>query len=389
MLRLHPSSIVPTHEEINRVLDKPCPPASQRSSSFTSYLSWDHVITVRRQRRKGKQRASTILDHDILSHFQALSINQDEDHGYNGGTEEDVGDAGDEGDEGSITPSPVIDGSPRALRASDTQVVDQLSSDNFSTATPEHEAASSSHNSTQLSLSHIDGAFSLDDFDTPNWVIYEDPETLSENDEANDVDYLADIEQDLSGASDYQGEEGVEDVDIPEHLPLRPLVARHLDGAAEIEPFDSEIVDEELRYPYSPGPVQSGSPHLSLPLPSSLRLQSRLSGTLEGPTRLEAYQQPNEPTGVHDNHHNVGSGSQSRWLSAGVRRSLRHGLDRDGNWEIFRRRRRISGDGMNTASVEDFSDDSLSGIQLPPDTVAVLEERRYRRQMEAARRTIR
>ncbi|KAF8543104.1 hypothetical protein BDD12DRAFT_875135 [Trichophaea hybrida] len=368
MLRLHPSSIVPTHEEINRVLDKPCPPASQRSSSFTSYLSWDHVITVRRQRRKGKQRASAILDHDILSHFQALSINQDEDHGYNGGTEEDVGDAGDEGDEGSITSSSVIDGSPRALRASDIQVVDQLNGDNFSTATPEHEAASSSHNSAQLSLSHIDGAFSLDDFDTPNWVIYEDPETLSENDEANDADYLADIEQDFSGASDYQGEEGVEDVDIPEHLPLRPLVARHLDGAAEIEPFDSEIIDEELRYPYSPEPVQSGSPHLSLPLPSSLRLQSRLSGTLEGPIRLEPYQQPNQPTGVT--------------------RPLRHGLDWDGNWESFRRRR-ISGDGMNNTSVDDFSDDSLSVVQLPPDTVAVLEERRHRRQMEAARRTIR
>lgn len=326
-----------------------------------------------------------------MPHFQALSINQDEDHGYNGGTEEDPGDPG---DEGSITPNSVIDDSPRTLHASDTQVMDQeMGSNNFSTATPEQEAASSSHNNAQLPLSHIDGEFSLDDFNTPNWVIYEDPETLSDNDEANDVDYLADIEQDFSGASDYQGEEGVEDVDIPEHLPLRPLVARHLDGAAEIEPFDSEIIDEDLQYPYNPGPAQRGSPYLSLPLPSSLRLQSRLSSTLEGLTRLEAFQQPNEPAGIHDNHHNVGSGSQRPWISAGIIRSLQHGivprLDQEDNRESFRRRHRITGDGMNNTSVEELSDDSLSGVQLLPDTIAVLEERRYWRQMEAARRTIR
>jgi hypothetical protein len=44
---------------------------------------------------------------------------------------------------------------------------------------------------------------------------------------------------------------------------------------------------------------------------------------------------------------------------------------------------------MNNTSVEELSDDSLSGVQLLPDTIAVLEERRYWRQMEAARRTIR
>ena len=527
MLRLQPSAIVLSSEDIDKVLETSFAAAaagamaSQRSEG--SYHSWDHILTIRRQRRKGKQRASIgHLDRDVLANFHTLSLGRDgeggDDDGGGGsggdggggggdggdgdgndadhGADEEAAEAGDErsttsgGSAAEARAAPRVafsTGSSRhAVHRSGVRSINRVTSHDSpaapslrlqdaaapssgnggSNGSKNSNSNSSSQSSVRVEPSHTDS------FDPPNWTIYEDSLGFPDEHEdySNDMDYLADIEQDDSGGdgsvSEYPevGDEGGEEEDSVEvgggggggvrisaeqrqqqqHLPLRTLVARHLDGAAEIEPFASasEVVDDaELQYQYYLAPIpQQGSQHLPLPLAGPHRRGLAGPAEEEGGARLEVYQQPSgESAGVFDddhhnhhhhhhhhhyNHHNhspnhhshglnhhhhhhrrhrhrlhhrqeqssFSTGSQDPWYSAGIVRPPRHGvvagLDQEDDWESFRRRYRISEDWLNSAAGGD-SDESSSGVQLLSDTIADIEERRHRRQEEAARRTLR
>jgi hypothetical protein len=385
MLRLRPSAIVLTHDEIDRVLQKPYLPANEAEQSTQpasyGYAPWDHVITVRRQRsrRKGKQRASIIQDDELLSNFQSLTIHQDKDHGYNGGTEEEnMDDAGSR----SGTPASIVSGNPLQQHMDSTM------------EPPEQDVISSNPGTIRRTPSNIDGTFSLnvDDFDIQNFMNgYEDQDFL-DSDEAEDIEYLADIEQEFSGGSDdyddvarnNNGDTG----QAPSHLPLRQLVARHLDGATEIEPLhDSEsgTVDVDLHHPMNGG--QQNSSDLALPLPNSIRIQRRTSRTIDGlASHFAIYTEPAaQEIAQAPGYWNDMSGDLSHSLMYSPR------LAQEDTWESFRRRQIVTGEWAigNSAFSEDLSDDSLSGMQPPADTTALLEERKRRRQTEAARRIIR
>jgi hypothetical protein len=151
-----------------------------------SSLPWDHNITVRRQKQKGKQKHVTTPTADNqepgANQIQSLDMmNMEEDvDGYYGGTEEDLL----EGEEDSNASASIVDGDFLP------GVMDTFSGDFSGQATAassfpsEPEMSSSRHVNNWVS-STIDGTFD----EGSQWEVYTDRSSA-------DINYLADVEQD-------------------------------------------------------------------------------------------------------------------------------------------------------------------------------------------------
>lgn len=389
MLRLRPSSILMTNEDIHKALEVPYSEHSDLESPHTSPLPWDHCITIRRQRNKGKQKAPLNPEeeaHGILFGPQPPDLSQEEacsayteidDDEYVGDAELELDDE-EEMDEGSATAGSVADDASSIIRAFNTLAFEEKPSGNTDAVGPGILSPSADYETAPVrpTLSRVDGPFSIDYFDSSDWSVYEDPGNLSGQEDGNnddhDPNYLADVEQDTDA-------EGLDLPPLqPAHLPLRQIVARHLDGAAELEVLTDDDIDEDSEF-HDPA-LSSQHQHPPLPIPSSLRLLSRIQDTLRGTPRLDEYELPSEATLRR---------RQPSWYSP-TQNNAAGGATQEDSPTTYWRRIRVSSGWMNQAFTDDyFSDDSFSGMQLLPDTLAELELRKRRRQMEAAKRTIR
>ncbi|KAI5858748.1 hypothetical protein BZA05DRAFT_382331 [Tricharina praecox] len=263
---------------------------------------------------------------------------------------------------------------------------------------PESEDPTLSSEPSMISSSGVDRAFSADDFNASNWAVYgddlpddyrdADTDEIDEEDEEDDDvyndEYLADGEPDFnnSEASDPSGQ-GDYPPNPPPNLPLRPLVARHIpvDGTSETE-VGIDIVNEDPEYTaFNPGPALHDS---TIPLPNSSRFHPRLLDTMNSPSssRMAILNDRDVVAATlgHIDHRYVG---MNRYLGrSAVSLSQDDAMD-----SSYRRWSSATAPAGN--DIDDSSDDSFSGFQLPADTIAELEERKRRRQAEAAKRTIR
>lgn len=224
MLRLRPSSIVLTHEEVKKALETALPAVGSPSSPDS--LAWDHNITNRRQTQKGKQREERSPVEQALAHqLQTLNLHPDDD-GYNAGAEEDV--LGDESttaesdieDElptpGAVTP--ISEGFPHS-RDGPAELHGQLPL----------VGRRSVRSRNWMPSSLIDGASSRDDAGEPGWEVHDD--NYDRLIVLYDSDYQADGETEAWNLDD------TEDLSPPESEdPYRHLRPRNLDGASDTEP---------------------------------------------------------------------------------------------------------------------------------------------------------
>jgi hypothetical protein len=412
MLRLHPSSILLTQEETSKVLENPLP-TSQSTVSFTSSLPWDHCVTYRRDRQKGKQKAATGNPPDILLSFQDLSLGRNDEDVHLAGNDvngysDSKTDSVDGNDEGGFSEAQREDSKEPGMTVAGHDIFlgggDITSGLQNSPTPPPALSGGTFRPSTDEDFRFV-----------TSWAVYEDSNSVSEIGikDANESNYLADAEQEFSEA-----EQEYADVEPPEpNLPLRPLVSRHLDGAVEIDSADQQSVssidtDEESLHPLATV-TASDSLRLSLPLPlpDSARLLSRIPGT--SPTSA-GEDSRNDPSHLPSPVWQVRMGtsrSVSPWFASVIARNLEPGVaisaddlgsgsrppsrrhdDNNEDQSLLRRAMRDTRtptDFGNTAFIDDGSDDSMSGIQVPSGTLWELEARRKKRQVEAAKRTIR
>jgi len=366
------------------------PNSTSASTSFTNSHPWDHLITVRRQRRKGKQKVSE-MDQDILVEFRSLHIDGDVEEGGEGETDTSVG------------------GGPSSLDTSADAHLEPLGAHVLigegvrgRIGAPTESGNLVPSSGPMISPSGIDKAFSMEEFNPSNWVAYgnnlpgedEDDGTDEDEDEDEDEDneddseevyldeYLGDIEQDFNSEASDPVDQG----DYPSNIPLQPLIARHIpvDGASETE-LVTDIVDEDPQYAaFNPGP---DSRDRTIPLPNSARFHPSLLDVIS-PSSPSRWSIPADSDMVstafgHLGHRHIG---MQRYLR---RNTVSLGQD-DGVDSSHRGRSSAAANAAAAGNdLGDFSDDSFSGFQLPADAVAELEERKQRRQAEAAKRTVR
>ncbi|KAI5797721.1 hypothetical protein EDC01DRAFT_744118 [Geopyxis carbonaria] len=407
MLRLHPSTIVLTHDEVNKVLTKTYP-AYSASPDSSGAMPWDHNITLRRQRRKGKQRAESTTevrldldDQTLLANFQGLSPGDDRDNGYNGGIEEDLIDL------------------ESLLNTADASIDNAVNDGgNSETQPPEDEDSDSSilvQDREGEEVIRRVNQWKARNYRVPNnseelgWRIYQegDLENSSEND-SDGTEYQADEELDLS---ELQGTLNYPRV-------RRTTRARQMDGVMEEieqEEIDPEGADETFIEPPSTE-NHSGNPQFTFPFQNfqnSSRISWASSSRFEDDI-LPRYHDPVSPrissqsprmqpirpqtalstrelshsfgiNGSRDNISTIAEGGNFTRIPQGGLRFLN---------DVWRRRnfRITMNDPESDADAYDddyVSDDSLSGVQLPADVVATLDERTEKLQIEAAKRTIR
>lgn len=314
MLRLQPSSILPTQDEVDKVLLAPCP--ANPTIATPLLPAWDTAILARRSRLHNKGKSPAHLTSPPSSPpFTPRTLGIPVPHPSPASS--------------LITPGP--------------------SSPIYNPTRPSRSPSPSYSHSD-----HLDGARSPHRFNAVYWNIYSDTPFSGATREPSEADYLADGEQDLSPASEPSGDG---------RLPPVPLLrlATALDGVMESD--DGAGVDL----------MPARSPVLRL---STLRLAAirNWAGTGAPVLVLDDEAEGMERIRV------LGSERQEEMRDLGAP------LQTAGWRRNLRAMEAARGDVVYDDAV---SEDSLSGVVLPPDIAARMEERQRLLQVEAARRTIR
>jgi hypothetical protein len=325
MLRLHPSSILLSQEEVNKVLSAPCPSGPSPTSPVAP--AWDAAIQSTRSRlhRKGKSPATQSTASSLYSKHCVLRI-----------------------------PNP-----PPSPASSITNPVPLVSDSQFDESSTSRSIPSSSPRSE---YAEMDGHQSPRDF-SMYYNMYEDTVFSEPTREPSEADYLADGEQSMLSINSVESEQ-----QPLTELSRYPMLhnpserERQLDGAVESDD-GSSITD-----PTTPTPVL----RLSTLRHAAIRNWAGSGAPVIVGDEQEGLVERRRAMTQRTEGQETRAPSRIRYQTPAWRRNLRE----------VELSRMVDEDDM-------ASDDSLSGVVLPPEMAAQMEERQRALQIEAARRTIR
>jgi hypothetical protein len=296
MLRLHPSCIILAPNEVTRALSTPCPSRPQDTHA------WDH-ITVRRARRKSKPTADTGTN--LAVSFSSLQISA----------------------AAAAAASPSSAGDSNTTEQDEDEEEEEEDSREGEVLFPGSHSMLTVMDGALSSLDNLTSTTTPEEFDTSNWVVYEDDISEGgEQEEEMDPEYEADSE------SEQQQQQP---------LPLQTLTPRQLDGAGEAETTDIIIAEEN-------DDDDGGFHYYDLGLlPNNTRIL-RPGGRRVSGTRIE------------------------------VLRDV----------DIVRHEDEVGRRVVNVVE-EAYDEEDEGAAVFPPETIQALEYRKRRRQNEAAKRIIR
>ncbi|TGZ82132.1 hypothetical protein EX30DRAFT_363234 [Ascodesmis nigricans] len=404
MLRLHPTAIILSHDEIQKELKERSP----KSNTVPEHVptTWDYTTSLHDTRDKGKQPAivsssPTMLSghHAIVAALQGLSLGasnsiDDLNAGYISGSERSLPHDGGLDVSSDFFPTPAaITDSFDGEGGSETATATASMTTTTVPATPGGSGAGRVQR--WISRTPVDGElfgrhgnlnWNLEDYDE-EWQ-YESDNVLE------DIEYLPDDEDDAAGIVQTEDERRGGDplLRAPTDA-FRTLAHRQLDGVAEMDGDDDDGDNVMIETPRRSGiasPNSEYGPRTRSPANWANNTDHRdfardVFAYLHGsPSR----QMPLTEGSVGLD---LGRGSSSAFQPSPMGpdifafANVAHSIHRYFS-ESSRRRFRIH-DPTTPVDPEEYSEDSDE--EISPEQLAILEERKRRMQMEAARRIIR